>query len=204
MNNFNEMFPLAVMHTPSPSPLRPPPLSAPPANLPQYYRYWGRFARDISSSAVPTSVSTVSGSTLLNLAVYKVHPGISLLAFLFASNSSSDYQPFFLIALAWSHTRCSVDSDIPLSVHSLNILSVSHNRCSLLIKKLTFVKIILSVFFTSLFHFILAVARRRPDPRCCVREHLPGKGTSRVLVPFTPLFSKIWFNIFTLWGFREF
>ena len=56
-------------------------------------------------------------------------------------NSSCDNHPFFLIALAWSHTRCSVDSNDPLSLHSLkHSLSVSSYRFPFFIKRFTSIK----------------------------------------------------------------
>ena len=45
---------------------------------------------------------------------------------LLLQSSSSNDQPFFITALAWSHTCCSVDSNIPLSLHYLNILFLYH------------------------------------------------------------------------------
>ena len=70
-----------------------------------------------SSSPVPTSVYFVSPFTVLSHSLQS-SPCNSCLFII--SNSSSDKQPFFLIALACS--RCSVDSNIPLSRHSVNIL----------------------------------------------------------------------------------
>ena len=75
----------------------------------------------ISSSTIPTSVS-VSASTAPFCSLQRLPWDSSSTCFFIASNSSSDNEPFYLIALPWSHIRCSVDSNIPLSLHSLNIL----------------------------------------------------------------------------------
>ena len=84
----------------------------------------------ISPSTVPTSVCTVSASTVTSSSLQS-SPWDSPSTCLFIdSSTSSDNQPLFLIAHAWSHThthararaRCFVDSNIPLSLHSLSIL----------------------------------------------------------------------------------
>ena len=76
----------------------------------------------ISSSPVPASISTVSASTLISCPSQSSSWIHLLVVFWLLLVQVRDSQPFIRIALAWSHTRCSVDSNIPLSLHSLNIL----------------------------------------------------------------------------------
>ena len=109
---------------------------------------------------------------LLHLALYKVQPDIHLLlAILLLPIQVLNKQPFFLIAIDWSHFRCSVDSNILFfkNLFSLKILfEYSLRDISVSSKGLFLWKHFITTLFTSLFNFTLAVAVWRLGLHCCV------------------------------------
>ena len=122
------------------------------------------------------------------------------------SSSKSERQPFFLVALAWSHNHCSVISKTPCSFHSYIIrclyplIGLLSSPKGLLLKKHS-----ITILFTFLDHFVLTLVGWRPGPCCWTREHLPGEEPSPTgPVLFTSLFSEFWFDILLIRGLVNF
>ena len=122
------------------------------------------------------------------------------------SSSKSESQPFFLIALAWSHNHCSVISKTPCSFHSCIICclypltGLPSSSKYLLLKKHS-----ITILLTFLDHFVLTVLRWWLGLHCRTREHLPREEPSPTgPALFTPLFSEFWFYISLIRGLVNF